>query len=87
MYSICTYIIDFVIDVALWSGELSGALHLEVDDEEEIVPDLVVVVYVVLVCHVLVLKLASLQACTVCVCGGEGVWQERGGVQGWRKGV
>ena len=31
------------------------------NDEEEVVPDFVVVVNVVLICHVLVLKLATLQ--------------------------
>ena len=48
-----------IIDIALWSSKFSCVLDPQVDYEEEIVPHVVVVEYVLTKCHVLVLETAS----------------------------
>ena len=53
---------DHVADIALWSSELSGFFGLDVDNEVEVVPQTVLLFDVLLKCHLLVLKLASLQS-------------------------
>ena len=55
--------VDHITDVALGAREFGRLFGLEVDDEEQVVPQAMLSLYVVLKRHLLVLKLAPLQTC------------------------
>ena len=51
-----------LVHITLWSSKLCRIFSLEVNNEREVVPYIVLMSYVLVECHILVLKVTSTQS-------------------------